>query len=143
MDAEPKIESVKDQPQLTDGQAAMLLAEGKKKEFLRWLTALQAEATKDGDTISQYATDLRVASAYFMASRTEGPADQTAHVKEAVGMAGSVNASIQKELIGMHLPDYELEKLSDEVKQKREQRIAALKQLLQRAIQLKQEMMRK
>ena len=124
-------------PPLSDSQAAQALAAGDSKNFLRWMTQIQFEASRRPEGTAEYDVQIRIAMAYFNASRTEGPEDQQKHKTEALTWLTGATKAITNELIELDTDYSQAYKRPD-----RQERIQALKKLIGNIRDLRTEIMR-
>ena len=123
-------------PMLTDSEAAQALAAGDTKAFLNWITQQQFEASRRPDSIAEYELQMRIATAYFNASRTEGPEDQEKHRKEALRIITEATRGITNELTELTSDWTQASKRPD-----RDQRIAKLRDLVATIGRFRQEIL--
>jgi hypothetical protein len=122
--------SAAEQPKLTDSQAAMLLTEGKDKEFASWLAREEYET--EGDFAKSRDLEIRTAIIYAMAGRRV----------EAKRILRQANAAIQRELIAVQAyGSPEAEQLEERGAEYRDAYLGTLKAKLQDAIRLERELM--
>jgi hypothetical protein len=124
-------------PMLTDSEAAQALARGDNKTFVKWMTQQHVEVSRRPDSIAEYELQLRIATAYFNASRTEGPEDQQKHRAEALRIITETTAAITKELAELTSDYTEAYKRPD-----RDERIAKLRGLVAVITKLRPEILR-
>lgn len=124
-------------PTLTDSQAAQALAAGDNKTFLKWMTQIQFEASRRPEGTAEYDVQIRIAMAYYNASRTEGPEDQQKHKNEALTWLTGATQGITNELVELDKDYSEASKRPD-----RQERIQALRKLIGDIRDLRTEIMR-
>jgi hypothetical protein len=118
-----------EQPKLTDSQAAMLLTEGKDKEFASWLARQEYET--EGDFAKSRDLEIRIAIIYAMAGRRV----------EAKRILRQASVALQHELIAVQTyGSSDAARLEERGAEYRDSYIAALKAKHQDTIRLEREL---
>ena len=122
---------------LTDSEVTTALVAGDKSVLLRWLTQQQFEAARRPNSTAEYDLQVRMALIYSNASRMVGPREQRAYKDQALQVLTNVNAVITGEL-----SELSRQTAAAANRPGLQQRIEALRQLIQRVIELRAELLR-